>query len=85
MGLSNYLYVGGENGVSTGTDAFDDRLAPGVSRYDLVLVVIPLAFAAALVARGVFSVSLHASVLFASVVGGLAVADALFLHPPRTR
>lgn len=58
------------------------RVARRTSRYDLVLVVIPAAFAAALLAGAVSAVSLHGAVAAASVVGGLALVDALFLNPP---
>ena len=54
----------------------------GFTRYDLVLAVIPAAFAAALLAGQVLSLSAEVSVAFASMVGLLALADGLFLNPP---
>jgi hypothetical protein len=46
------------------------------------LAVIPAAFAAALLAGQVLSLSAEVSVAFASMVGLLALADGLFLNPP---
>jgi hypothetical protein len=54
----------------------------GVTRYDLVLAIIPSAFIVALLAGHVLSLSMEASVVFASVVGVLALVDGLFLNPP---
>ncbi|WP_049929130.1 hypothetical protein [Halopiger goleimassiliensis] len=51
-------------------------------RYDLVLAVIPVAFAVALVATHAFGVAMRHAVTVASVVGVLAIADACYLHPP---
>ncbi|MFB6353731.1 MAG: hypothetical protein ABEJ92_06560 [Halobacteriales archaeon] len=58
------------------------RVARRTSRHDLVLVVIPAAFVAALMAGMASPVSLHGAVAAASVVGGIALVDALFLNPP---
>lgn len=51
-------------------------------RYDLVLAVIPLAFALALTADVALAVPTPAALAVASALGGLAVVDALFVHPP---
>ena len=59
----------------------DDRL-PEFGRYDLLLAIIPLAFLAALLASRLLGVPLETSMVAASVVGGLAVLDGLFLRPP---
>lgn len=59
-----------------------DRL-PRASRYDLVLAVIPAAFLFGALAGTTSSVPTTAAVSAASVVGGLAMLDALFLNPPR--
>jgi hypothetical protein len=61
--------------------AFRDGL-PNLSRYDLLLLVIPLSFGLTLLGHAVFGVSLRLSVLGGSLMGALAVADALFVHPP---
>lgn len=58
------------------------RVARRMSRHDLVLVVIPVAFAAAILAGAASPVSIDGAVAAASVVGGLALVDALFLNPP---
>ena len=53
-----------------------------VSRYDLVLTVIPAAFLLAAVASGVLGVSLPTALAVGSLLGLAVLADALFLHPP---
>lgn len=53
------------------------------SRYDALLAVIPAAFLAAGVLGSVLPIPMRTAVAAASVVGMLAVADALFLNPPR--
>lgn len=55
-----------------------------LTRYDLVLAVIPLAFLFGVVASNLGSVSLHGGMAIAAAVGGLAVVDALFVNPPST-
>lgn len=59
-----------------------DRLRRG-SRHDLVLAVIPAAFLLAALVATSPSVPASAALAAASVVGGVAVLVALFLHPPR--
>ncbi|QPV64261.1 hypothetical protein I7X12_06500 [Halosimplex litoreum] len=53
-----------------------------LSRYDLLLVVIPAAFLLALVGSLVSALPASVFVAGASVIGGLAVADGLFVNPP---
>lgn len=53
-----------------------------VSRYDLILAAIPLAFVAALVAAVTLGVPLRSTMGAASMVGALAVGDAIFRNPP---
>jgi len=55
-----------------------------VSRYDLVLAVIPMAFLLTAVASGVLGVSLPTALGGGSLLGLAVLADALFLHPPTT-
>jgi uncharacterized membrane protein len=55
-----------------------------LTRYDLVLAVIPSAFIVAMLLGHVFSLSVEASAVVASVVGMLALLDGLFLNPPGT-
>lgn len=55
-----------------------------LTRYDLVLAVIPSAFIVAVLLGHVFSLSVEASAAVASVVGALALLDGLFVHPPET-
>ncbi|MFB6119288.1 hypothetical protein [Halosegnis sp.] len=53
-----------------------------VSRYDLVLAVVPVAFLLAVGGGLLSSVPLHAAMAVGSLVGAAAVADALFVTPP---
>jgi hypothetical protein len=53
-----------------------------LSRYDLVLAVIPMAFVAAFVANVVFSLPLRTVLPVSSLVGVLALIDSLYLNPP---
>lgn len=54
-----------------------------VSRYDLVLAVIPAAFVLAATLRTAVSLSSTTAVAAAAGLSALAVIDALFLNPPR--
>lgn len=53
-----------------------------LSRYDLLLWIIPLAFLLALVAATVLSTPLELTFVAASLVGALALFDGLFRNPP---
>ncbi|QCS44128.1 hypothetical protein [Natrinema versiforme] len=55
------------------------------SRYDLLLGIVPLAFAVALVAATVLGVSEVQALSVAAGVGVAAVIDACYLHPPVDR
>lgn len=59
------------------------RLVSSLSRYDLLLAVIPTAFVFAAVLGVALPVPPRDAVLAASVVGVAALVDALFLNPPR--
>ena len=52
------------------------------TRYDLVLGVVPVAFAIALVVAYVAGVTVPLALTGAAVVGIAAIVDALFVHPP---
>ncbi|MEF8773318.1 MAG: hypothetical protein V5A23_02650 [Halobacteriales archaeon] len=59
----------------------------GVERltyYDLVLAVIPAAFAFAILVGHALPLPPQGAVAVASLIAGLAVVDALFLNPPTT-
>jgi hypothetical protein len=56
---------------------------PSVTRHDVVLAVIPTAFIVALLVGQLLSISVEATLVSASIVAGLAVADGLFRNPPR--
>lgn len=53
-----------------------------LSRYDLVLAVIPLAFGVALVAGTVFEVALPTALAVASVLGLGMIVDCIYRNPP---
>lgn len=70
---------------TTRADPVPGRLAAPVrrlSRYDLVLAVIPAAFLLAALLGTAGAVPAPAAVTAASLVGVLAMVDALFLNPP---
>lgn len=52
------------------------------TRYDLVLALIPAVFAVMLATAALADLTLRMALTGASLVGALAVVDALFLHPP---
>ncbi len=56
---------------------------PDLSRYDIILVAIPLAFLAALLVGQLLSLSMQATVVVGAALGALVVVDALFVNPPR--
>lgn len=58
-----------------------DRL----SRYDLVLAVVPLGFVLAALVGRILALSASGTLVLGSAIGLLAVVDALFLSPPTGR
>ena len=54
-----------------------------LTRYDLVLLVIPATFVLALAAAQVSPFRVSTLLAAASLVAGLAMADGLFVNPPR--
>jgi hypothetical protein len=54
-----------------------------LSRYDLLLVVIPVVFVVALALAQVSTLAASTALGAASLVGAVAVADGLFVNPPR--
>ena len=70
---------------TTPTDRIVSRTTDGaaaVSRYDLVLAVVPVAFLLAFAAGLLSSIPLYAAMAIGSLAGTVAVADALFVNPP---
>ena len=59
------------------------REAFGLSRYDAVLLAIPVAFATAVLVGSVLSVPTRSAVAVASLTATAVLADALFFNPPR--
>jgi len=57
--------------------------ARSVSRYDLVLALIPVAFLLTAVASGLLGISLLVALAGGSLFGLAVLVDALFLNPPR--
>lgn len=66
----------------------EERVVNGTSResvltrYDLVLAVVPLAFVGALVAGLFSSVSVYGALAVGALIGTVSVLDALFVNPP---
>ena len=58
------------------------RLVSTVSRWDLLLASIPMAFAVAATAIHALGLPLEAGLALAGVVGALVLVDGLFLRPP---
>ena len=67
--------------VNDGRPTADSRQLE-VSRYDLVLAVIPMAFIFALLVGHLLSLPSRTALIAASVVGVLAMIDGLFRNPP---
>ena len=61
-----------------------DRRLLSLSRYDVVLALLPLAILLPAVASGLLGVTLHTALGVGSLLGVAVLADALFLNPPRT-
>ncbi|WP_336325794.1 hypothetical protein [Halovenus sp. HT40] len=59
-----------------------ERVIGQLTRYDLVLTVIPLVFSLAVVATTALSVPFLAALAGGAVVSSLVLADALFVNPP---
>ena len=57
---------------------------PDLSRYDLLLAVIPLGFAVMLAIHAALGVPFRAAVVAGALLSGVAVFDALFFNPPTT-
>ena len=72
------------NGPDGFSGQYAEQLLPRQSptRHDLVLAVIPAVFSLTLVAAVVLGLSIQAAIAGASLVGAVAVIDALFIHPP---
>lgn len=58
------------------------RRLPSLSRYDLVLALIPLLYAFATVVSGLLGVSTGTAMVTASILAALFLVDVLFLRPP---
>ena len=71
--------------VSPQSDRTDDRQPHRhrLSRYDLLLAVVPAAFLLGLAAVGLADVPLRLAMTSAAAVGALALIDGLFRNPPR--
>ena len=62
-----------------------ERLFGRLTRYDLVLTVIPLVFVTAVLATTMLSVPFVPALAAGAVVSTVALADALFVNPPVRR
>lgn len=54
-----------------------------LSRYDLLLAFIPTAFIVSILLGSLLSLGLQSALAGASLVGAIALVDALFLNPPK--
>lgn len=59
-----------------------DTVGPLASRYDLLLVLIPLAFVAAVLAGMVLPLGTQATLAGAALVGLGAIVDGVYRNPP---
>ncbi len=64
------------------TDRATTTLVPEVTRYDLLLAMVPAVFVLGVAASHLASLPPRAGLAGASLVAGLAVVDALFRNPP---
>lgn len=58
------------------------RIVSTTSRWDLLLAIIPFAFASAATVSRALGIPLQTGMLAAGVVGLLTLVDGLFLRPP---
>jgi hypothetical protein len=61
----------------------DGSLRRSVSRYDLVLAVIPVALIGSILAARVLGAGVETGLVAGAALGGLALADAVLVNPPR--
>ena len=66
-------------------EPFWKRLFGRLTRYDVVLTVIPFVFVTALLATTTLSVPFVPALAAGAVVSAVALADALFVNPPVRR
>jgi hypothetical protein len=60
----------------------DSGRGSGLTRYDIVLLCIPVAFVAAALAGVLLEVPSHATTAAGGLVSAFVLADALFRNPP---
>ena len=67
-----------------GRDPFETLVGvlAAADRYDLILAIIPVAFAVALVGVYVVGASVTQAIVFAGIIGVLAILDACYVNPP---
>lgn len=58
------------------------RQLRGLSRYDVILALIPIPFAISLVALTLYPIPSGLALGTASLIGAVTLIDALFLNPP---
>jgi hypothetical protein len=72
--------------MSVSDDARSERIGrqtlSSLSRYDLVLALIPAAFLVSVVLSYLFAVPFRTTLAGASAVSAMALVDALFVNPP---
>lgn len=67
--------------------AHDQQTTPewSISRYDVVLILIPAAFLLAALFGSMLSLSVHLALFGAALIGAAAVIDGVFWNPPISR
>jgi len=72
-----------DNVIPDGRDEDRPVSTHSLSRYDLLLAFMPTVFLVSVLVGRVLSLGVETTLTGASVVGAVALVDALFLHPPR--
>ncbi|WP_336003245.1 hypothetical protein [Halorientalis halophila] len=68
--------------ITTARAGQQPRTPRTLTRYDLVLALIPAVFLLSVVLAHFLGIPMRTALLGASSVGGLALLDALFVNPP---
>jgi hypothetical protein len=73
-----------DSSLPASPSSVSERVAT-LSRYDLVLAVIPLTFLLSALGASVFTIPMHRAVAIGGVVCLFALFDAMFINPPRQK
>ncbi|MFB6084581.1 MAG: hypothetical protein ABEJ94_10085 [Halorientalis sp.] len=67
---------------NSGSGRIGSQTLDSLSRYDLVLALVPVAFLVSVVLGNLLSVPFRTTLAGASAIGALTLLDALFVNPP---